>query len=158
MILITVTMIPTIPTTMPNIISSFRFYFPHMYHLRKYGKFSKCTHFGERRTAYRFGSTHLYNTIYLALLQLPIVYFTHFHNIFSWPLLQYSRFIVIFIIIQIGSFRYRFPKRYPRYLNPLFTITPGISHGFFCSISHLHVFFTSRIPSLSERIPSNTSG
>ena len=75
-ILITVTMIPTIPTTIPNIICPFRSYFPHMYHLRKYGKLSKCTHFGERWTAYRFGSTQLYINIYSNVLQQQIVLYT----------------------------------------------------------------------------------
>lgn len=32
-----------------------------------YWKFSKCSHFGERRTAYRFGSTHVYYRVFPAI-------------------------------------------------------------------------------------------
>ena len=37
-------------------LCTFRYIF-HSYHLPKYRKFSKCEHFGERRTATRFGNT-----------------------------------------------------------------------------------------------------
>ena len=44
------------------IVLTFHFIF-HMYPLLRYRKFSKCTHFGKRRTATRFGNTHVYFTI-----------------------------------------------------------------------------------------------
>ena len=43
--------------------------FSIMYHLQRYRKFSKCKHFGERRTAGRLGSTRHYNTILYSNLQ-----------------------------------------------------------------------------------------
>lgn len=39
---------------------TFHFIF-HMYPLLRYRKLSKCTHFGKRRTATRFGNTHIYS-------------------------------------------------------------------------------------------------
>ena len=47
--------------------------FSNMYHpltIHTSGKFSKCTHFGERRTADRFGSTHIIIAHFLFLLFL----------------------------------------------------------------------------------------
>ena len=44
------------------IVLTFRFIF-HMYPLLRYWKLSKCTHFGKRRTATRFGNTQIYQFI-----------------------------------------------------------------------------------------------
>lgn len=60
MILTIVTTIPAMPTNKFNISFVPFVVFSNMYHpltIHTSGKFSKCTHFGERRTADRFGST-----------------------------------------------------------------------------------------------------
>ena len=63
MILIIVTTIPARFKIIPNTNSAYlSLYFPYV-SLLQYWKFSKCTHFGKRRTATRFGNTHLYFSI-----------------------------------------------------------------------------------------------
>ncbi|MCM1216173.1 MAG: hypothetical protein NC331_06680 [Lachnospiraceae bacterium] len=60
-ILMIVTTIPTTPTASSSILCTFPFIF-HYIPPPRYWKFSKCTHFGERRTAHHFGNTHDYYT------------------------------------------------------------------------------------------------
>ena len=61
-------------------------------------------------------------------------------------------------IIFSGSFLYRFPRKYPAYLETLCKNSPGISHMWPVFRRYAMLFFTSRMPSPSEGTPSKTSG
>ena len=56
-------------------------------------------------------------------------------------------------IIFSGSFLYRFPRKYPAYLEALCKNSPGISHMWPVFRRYAMLFFTSRMPSPSEGTP-----
>ena len=112
LILMIVTMILTIVTTIPAMLTS-KFnisfvpfvVFSNMYHpltIHISGKFSKCTHFGERRTADRFGSTLI---------------------IISQQYMLFNNYFIVYLSID----RLRIPKQYPKFLHLLariYRLTP----------------------------------
>ena len=84
MILILVTTIPAMLINKFNISFVPFVVFSNMYHpltIHTSGKFSKCTHSGERRTADRFGSTHIIIAqLYSLFNNYFIVYLIDCHN------------------------------------------------------------------------------
>ena len=100
MILIIVTTIPAIPTTISNILCTFHYIF-HYIPPPKYWKFSKCTHFGERRTTHHFGNTHKYyiKTHFLCNINIERIIETFYHGILENVTLM---LILLFRIIIIN--------------------------------------------------------
>ena len=64
------------------IVLTFRFIF-HMYPLLRYRKLSKCTNFGKRRTATRFGNTYVYSIIVTAFCKMRQQITSYFSFYFS---------------------------------------------------------------------------